>query len=294
MPAVSVVIPTYNRIPLLKRAVNSVLSQTLKDIEIIVIDDASSVDIASALQELSHDIIYIRHTTNKGASAARNTGIRRASAAYIAFLDSDDEWLPEKLVIQYETFQRSSEQLGMVYTDFCDPNDSRPQLSSFNHEHLEQEIFIQNIIGTTSTPMVRRSCFDKVGVFDEALPSCQDWDMWIRLCQHYESKFIPIVLVHYFCQDDSISKDNKATLLGHKILTTRYRANLTSLSPKQRATHYIYLGKLFYWRRALGDSMFFFARACHCYHQSIYNILDFLIVKNSKKILAKFNQEEKT
>ena len=282
MPLISVVIPTYNRIPLLERAVRSALSQTLKDIEIIVIDDASSADVAAAVHNLGHEIIYVRHETNKGASAARNTGIRRASAPYIAFLDSDDEWLPEKLAAQHEVFQHGSKQLGMVYTDFCDPHDSIPQLSLFNHEHVDQEIFVQNIIGTTSTPMVRKSCFDTVGVFDESLPSCQDWDMWIRLCQHYECKFIPRILVHYFCQSDSITRDNEATVLGLKMMTARYRSHVRSLSPKMRSRHYIFLGKLFYWRRAAGESITFFIKACICYPRSILSILDFLIVRKKR------------
>src|SRR5688572_2235335 len=121
MPNVSVIIPTHNRAESVFNAVTSVIKQTLEDIEIIVVDDASNDNTAEALARLRDKRIrFIRHEMNKGGAAARNTGILNCKSDYIAFLDDDDEWLPEKLAKQMAVLLASPPEVGCVYTGYFD------------------------------------------------------------------------------------------------------------------------------------------------------------------------------
>ncbi|GAH83893.1 unnamed protein product, partial [marine sediment metagenome] len=116
---VSVIIPTYNRADMVGRAIQSVINQTYQDFEIIIIDDASTDntrEVAREFQEREKRIKYFKHEINKGGGAARNTGIKNSKGEYIAFLDSDDEWYPEKLEKQIEIFNKNDENLGVVYS----------------------------------------------------------------------------------------------------------------------------------------------------------------------------------
>lgn len=132
-PTVSVIIPTYNRAHLVGRAIQSVLNQTYKDFELIIVDDGSTdntEDIIKKYQKKDERIKYIRRKKNKGGSVARNTGINAAIGEYIAFLDSDDEWLTEKLERQMKVFKSTSSEVGVVYSGFFRINDRRNEIES--------------------------------------------------------------------------------------------------------------------------------------------------------------------
>ncbi|MGB9587486.1 MAG: glycosyltransferase family 2 protein, partial [Armatimonadota bacterium] len=121
MPTVSVVIPTYNRALLVERAIRSVLGQTYTDFEVIVVDDGSTDDTKRILADLAHEdprVRWFHHSENRGAQAARNTGCRAAEGEYIAFLDSDNEWLSNKLHLQMELLKEHGEYIGVVYCGF--------------------------------------------------------------------------------------------------------------------------------------------------------------------------------
>jgi glycosyltransferase involved in cell wall biosynthesis len=188
-PLVSVVIPTHNRAHLLGRAVNSVLRQTFVDFELIVVDDASADDTASVIGSL-HDqrIKYTRHELNLGAPAARNTGILSAQGDYIGLLDDDDEWYPEKLEKQVLKFSKVSEAAGLIYSGY-EVRDSDGCLLRTYLPEARGDVHLRLLLGTTigsPTPLIRKACFQKAGLFDESLKSCQDWDMWKRISDHYE------------------------------------------------------------------------------------------------------------
>ena len=119
MPTVSIIIPTYNREQLLGRAIKSVLAQTYQDFELIIVDDGSTDNTERLVKSFnSEKTRYIRHRKNKGPAAARNTGIRSAKGDYIAFQDSDDEWMPEKLEKQMRAFTTAPPEVGVVYTSY--------------------------------------------------------------------------------------------------------------------------------------------------------------------------------
>jgi O-antigen biosynthesis protein len=197
-PKVSVVIPVFNRPEAVRRAIASVLAQTQQDFEIIVVDDGSTDTTAASIAAIADPrITLVRHEKKQGGSAARNTGVRASSAPFVAFLDSDDEWFPTKLDRQLELFERSTAQLGLVYSGkervYADGSVSR----HIPRPHLEiaKVLLTENVVGETSLGMVRRDALDAIGGFDENLPSSQDLDLWLRISERFSAEAVPEVLV---------------------------------------------------------------------------------------------------
>lgn len=226
-PKVSVIIPTYNRARLIGRAIRSILNQTFQDFEIIVVDDGStdnSKDICCSLNDSR--LHYIRHEQNRGGGAARNTGIVAAQGEYIAFQDSDDEWLSDKLERQIQILEKASNEVGVVYTAFIRVDGSRVfYLPSFEVVKKEGNILNQLLKGnfvSTQTTMIRMSCFEKVGMFDEMLPRFQDWELFIRISKNYKFKFISEPLAIVYKQDHSITSDQKAYIKALNLIRERH------------------------------------------------------------------------
>lgn len=193
-PLVSVVIPTYGRSEMLKRAIGSVLNQTYDYIEIIVVDDNDSDSedrrrTEGALQKyLQNDqIIYLKHEKNAGGCAARNTGIDAANGEYIGFLDDDDEWLPEFVVKHLEKLSSGD----VVYCNYFLVNDlSGKDKLEMNPNNKSGDVFNDLLRGwcptTTSMFLVKKECFEQSGNFDDSLQSFQDYDMWLNLSRNYK------------------------------------------------------------------------------------------------------------
>ncbi len=184
---VSVVIPTYNYGRFVVEAVESVLAQTYRDFEIIVVDDGSTDDTPARLEPFMGRICYV-HQHNQGLSAARNTGILAAKGHWIAFLDSDDQWHPRKLEIQMG-YLAGHPDVDMLATDgLADFSGAWPEIeldAAPPAEGIElEDIAIRTRFGPGGV-VVRKECFDKVGLFDTDLRSIEDRDMWIRIACHY-------------------------------------------------------------------------------------------------------------
>lgn len=192
---VSVIIPTYNRKHTLKRCVDSVLAQTYRNFEIIIVDDCSTDGTMEFVEETYGDIseipiVYVRNDSNMGAAASRNTGVAYAQGEYIAFHDSDDEWLPEKLEKQMRHFARCNQEVGAVYSMFyMNGKDS----CLYPPENLElacksgyifYTLLLNPLIGMI-TLLVKKSVFLEVGGFNEQLNSLEDYELTIRIAQNY-------------------------------------------------------------------------------------------------------------
>lgn len=224
---VSVIIPTYNRSELLKKAIESLENQSHQNFEIIIIDDCSTDDTAEVVRGMDDErIIYLRHDTNKGGSEARNTGIKQATGSFIGFLDSDDQWLPDKLERQLKQFEGQPD-VGVVYTgvQVVDEHNqpTRKIVPAYKGEILPK-LFESNCIDTTSSVLVKREVLDQVQGFDASLPSCQDWDLYIRLAQVTKFDFVKESLVlFYHHSGERITTNKKSVLTGHMSIFEKYK-----------------------------------------------------------------------
>jgi glycosyltransferase involved in cell wall biosynthesis len=207
---VSVVIATYNRASFLSRAIRSALSQTLNNIEVIVVDDASTDNTRKVVEGFEdRRIRYLYHERNIGAGAARNTGIQAAQAEFVAFLDSDDEWLPEKCEKQVALFRNSPEKVGLIYCGHISfletTQEVRAERMPTVRGDVRQAALRYCVTGGGSTYMIRRRCFQKAGFFDEDMPSLEDWELLMRLSEFYEFEFIPEILTRRSIHGEQIT-----------------------------------------------------------------------------------------
>lgn len=228
LPTVTVIIPTYNRGHVIRRALHSVLHQTYQSLEVIVVDDGST-DNTEAIVESFNDprILYIRHETKLGAAAARNTGIKAASADFIAFQDSDDEWLPEKLGKQMKVFEDTAPEVGVVYTDMWRIKGEKRQ---YKHSPIIRpedgtvyEQALDRVMGIgIGTAVIRRECFHKAGVFDEEFPRFIDLEIFIRLSKYYYFYHINLPLVNYYDMGEGISKNDEALITAYELIFKKH------------------------------------------------------------------------
>jgi len=197
MAAVSVIIPTFNRAHKIARAVASVLYQTFVDYEILVVDDGSEDATSKALAPFLPHIKCITHSGNRGVSAARNTGIRASDSPLIAFLDSDDYWLPEKLAAQVSFFSEHPEAVACQTEERWIRRGVRvnPMKKHFKPSGEIFEPSLKLCVVSPSAVVVKRSLLEEVGVFDEGFPVCEDYDLWLRISWKYPIWLIPQPLV---------------------------------------------------------------------------------------------------
>jgi len=196
MPEISVIIPTYNRLAFLREAINSVLAQSFRDYELIVVDDGSTDETALYLKSLGQSLRWVRQD-NAGPSAARNHGIRLAQGALLAFLDSDDLWVAQKLAKQVG-FMRENADAALCYTDEIWIRRGVRVNQKRKHHKYSGWIFERCIplcIVSPSSVMMRKTFFEQVGVFDEHLPACEDYDLWLRGALHFPFHFLPERLI---------------------------------------------------------------------------------------------------
>ncbi|KOY50664.1 Glycosyl transferase family [Polaribacter dokdonensis DSW-5] len=216
---VSVIIPSYNRGSTIKLAIQSVLDQTYKNIEVIVIDDGSTDNTEEIILELNSDkVSYYKNAKNIGACGSRNRGINLAKGDYIAFQDSDDEWLPEKLERQLEflseedcdivscSMQRIEGKKNEIYPPYVPENNS----NSFNQLLFENFTSTQTILG-------KKKVFENYN-FDERMPRFQDWELMLRISLFFNLKHLNKVLVKSYLQVNSISLNAKSAIAGLKLI----------------------------------------------------------------------------
>jgi glycosyltransferase involved in cell wall biosynthesis len=225
MARVSVVIPTYNRAHLLVRAVRSVLSQTFADLEVLIVDDASAGDVSEALMRIrDRRVRYWRHDINRGVAAARNAAMSHASGEYIAFLDDDDEWLPDKLMIQLDRLRRASPGLGLLGSGhYAVGSDRIGQFVPRLRGRVFERLLTEGVFAHTSTIVARATCFESVGMFDESFPYGEDFDMWLRIARRYDVDFVPSLLVRQHAGTDGLSANYQAIVCGVEAHLGKYR-----------------------------------------------------------------------
>jgi len=253
MPKVSVIIPTYNRAELLCSTITSVLNQTFQHFEVIVIDDASQDHTREVINSLNDKRIrYICHERNKGVSAARNTGIVNAKSDYIAFLDDDDEWFPEKLQKQFNLLESCPPIIGVVYTGafIIEESSKKILVKDFPKKrgYIFDEILTTNRVACTSTLFLRKQCFEKVGLFDEDLYFGEDYDMWLRISKEFHFEYVNELLINKKCllsnDRPSLSYNYESVIRNIEILLKKH-AHLLVSNNKGYSNRYKELGEMY-------------------------------------------------
>lgn len=222
MPKVSIIIPTYNSSRFLKRTIGSVLAQTFRDWELLIVDDCSKDSTRLIVEEYSKfdkRIKFFKTETNSGGPATpKNIGVENARGEFIAFLDHDDEWFPEKLEKQLNVFKNSKDDnLGLVSCGANLINKKNKRFSIYNPKKLKvgfPEILLRNPIYSNSSVLIRKSVIDVVGERDDKMKYSEDWDMWIRICKNnFKIEIMNDILFNYHFHDSNVTKAQKDSLL---------------------------------------------------------------------------------
>lgn len=265
MPRVSVIIPTYNRSELLVKAVSSVLDQSFGDFELLVIDDCSTDDTRAKIEGIGNSrVAYFRNPENKGVSGSRNFGIERSRGEFIAFLDDDDEWLPEKLEKQVGILDNSPSNLGLVYTgslsvDLATGSLIETTIPRYKGDVLN-DLAVLNFIPTSSV-LIRRECFTKIGLFDENLSYGEDFDLWIRISTEFLIDYIrDPLLIHKDHPQTTTANNKKVAVNVGRILdkhSALFASNKKGLSNYllMMGTAYCYDGDLSEGRKAIAGAI---------------------------------------
>ncbi|WP_158551358.1 glycosyltransferase family A protein [Rhodohalobacter sp. SW132] len=222
-PLVSIVIPTYNRPGHLVRAIESALRQTYENIEIIVVDDCSDLDLDQFREEFPAVKLY-KNSDNRGACFSRNRGLEIASGDYINFLDDDDELYPDKIALQIQKFQRSADpNLGMVT---CHLEDYRSGNKQIVRNRVNGDVYrlllSKFAIAGTESMLFKRSVFDEVGGFDENLQSSQEYDLFLRVSELFTVDYVDKILSRKNRSSDQISLNFDKKMAGAKYLFKKH------------------------------------------------------------------------
>jgi len=249
MPKISVIIPTHNRPELLKEAISSVLAQTYRDFEIIVIDDGLAQRADRVIDDFNDPKIkYIKHEKSKGGAAARNTGIKNSTGEFIAFLDDDDKWLTKKLEIQMGEFENTPPDVGFSFTAVKNIKDKDEFITQVpegvdNYFNLAIEWFKGFL---TVTLIIKRKVLDYVGYFDEEFPSHQESELMIRVSKKYKGLGInkPLTVVNMKKSHDQVGGNLEKRIAGREMILKKHIEEFKRY-PRAMAGHYFGLGLLY-------------------------------------------------
>lgn len=256
MPLVSVVIPAYNAESFIRETLDSVLEQTYRNIEVIVVDDGShdrTAEIVADYAQRDRRIILLQQT-NQGVAAARNLAIELAKGEFIAPVDADDVWYPQKLEKQVQCLLEADDSTGLVYTWSVDIDDQGNLTGGYHARSLEGNALIAltytNFLGHASVPLIRRCCFTKVGDYDSQLrvqnaEGCEDIDLYLRIAEHYQFQVIPEFLMAYRRTTGSMSCNWGKMLKSHLLVREKVKQKYSQI-PKfvyqwARSNYYLYI-----------------------------------------------------
>jgi glycosyltransferase involved in cell wall biosynthesis len=264
-PLVSVIIPAFNRANVIKRAIRSVAAQSFRDFDVIVIDDGSTDATEAAVKEVSFPSLRIvKHSGNRGAAAARNTGITEATGRFIAFLDSDDIWNADKLARQISALERVSANIKACATGYqlykADRHLTvRPELKPIQ---FKTDILFGCTISPGTTLMIERLAFDQIGPFDETLRYLEDWDWLLRFVERFDVLILPdpLATVYFTPALGQVTSDKEdPVLLALETIKAKHLPRLSArhdmASRKFRSTILLETGAQMYRKRRLGSAI---------------------------------------
>lgn len=293
-PKVSIVIPTYNRAKVLDRAIKSALSQTYDDFEIVIIDDASDDDTQSLVKGMKDERIrYFKHATNKGQPASRNTGIEKARGKYIAFLDSDDEWLSEKLEKQVKKIENSSEDTGLIYTRYWIVKDGKKLLSKKPKKkgYIFEDQLFEDYVTLSSCILAKKESLEKIGGFDERLPARVDYDVSLRLSKYYRFDYLQEPLVKVYHDEDLsriTARDAQKHIEAEQIILEKVKKEIKDWPEKKQrkciSRHYFILGRRLSRNGELKLGRKYFKKVAQTYPIDIKSYLFYLLSFSSHSL----------
>jgi glycosyltransferase involved in cell wall biosynthesis len=244
------------------------LKQTFQDFEIIVVDDASNEDVQGIVQGFSDARIKcIRHEVNKGEAGARNTGITHSKGKFIAFLDDDDIWFPDKLRGQMNILENSPVHVGVIYSGFiaidCTKQTSHTRIPTKKGD-IYQDLLVKNTIGTPSTVLIKRACLEYSGLFDETIFYGVDHDFYLRIAKHFHFEYIAAPLVQYHIHENSLTNNPEIIAKGLAAMAHKYNeelGNLKRLRQRQIGQGYLSVGVLFCYQGQITKGMTAFIKS---------------------------------
>jgi glycosyltransferase involved in cell wall biosynthesis len=255
-PLVSVIIPAYNAEKFIQKTLNSVLSQTYKNIEVIVVDDGSedrTAEIVKCIAETDQRVVLLKQQ-NAGVAAARNLAIEHSKGDYIAPIDADDIWYPQNLEKQLECLLQSDSSVGVTYAWSVDIDETDQLTGGFYTCAIEGEVYTSLIykyfIGNASASLIRRACLEKVGGYSSQLKEqnaqgCEDWELHLRIAEHYHFRVVPEFLVGYRQIINSMSCNYSSMAKSHNLIMRevqeRYPEVFNTIYRWSSSNFYVYL-----------------------------------------------------
>jgi len=279
LPLVSVIIPAYNAESTIETTLKSVLEQSYCNLEVLVVDDGSGDLTAEIVQQVAakDDRIFFFKQANAGVAAARNLAIEHSQGKYIAPLDADDIWYPQKLEEQVKCIMQAEPRVGLVYTWSVNIDEEDLLTGGFSAAQQQGNVFIDlvcgNFIGNASTPLISRLCLEKVGLYshkfrEQNTQGVEDWDLYLRVAEHYEFQVVPKFLVGYRQISGSMSRDCNSMEKSYKILIKDIQHHHPDISINfyqyAWSNFYNYLAGLSRDSDKHSESLFWFAKALQC------------------------------
>lgn len=284
---VSAIVTTYKRpVEIVERALQSIAAQEYENLEIILVNDAPEDNVlAGKLKKmtstLSRKVKYIEMEHNSGACAARNRGIKESLGEFVAFLDDDDEWKPQKIKKQVDSF--TDTEIGLSYCNFWINEEGKKELRIHTDKQLPEgnifnKLFEKNYIGSSSFPMIRKNVLIKAGLFNPDMPALQDWELWLRIAQKCKVVYIGEPLgIYYFYKGDRISAHPERRIKGFEIIYNQHKEYLRDNRKTQAG--YLAEGITFYINAKN------FKKAFNLYNTMLH--ADVMNIKRNTRLLAK-------
>lgn len=231
-PLVSVVIPAYNAAPFIAATLESVLAQTYRNLEVLVVDDGSKDDTPDIVARVASrdERVRLLRQSNGGVASARNLAIGVSSGTYIAPVDADDIWFPSKIERQVDSLERAGPSAGLNYTWWIGLDEGGTQTIQSYPWRLEGDLrdrhIAVNFIGNASVPLIRRACFDRIGAYEPGFrgrgaQGCEDWDLSLRISEHYRVTVVPEYLSGYRRVSGGMSGNFATMIRSHELMLER-------------------------------------------------------------------------
>jgi len=254
-PLVSVIIPAYNAEIFLEKTLWSVCNQSYSNAEILVVDDGSSDCTPEIVQAFTQQDsrVFLLQQPNAGVAAARNLGIQKAQGEFIAPIDADDLWHPDAIAKLVAQFQKERLEVGVVYAWSLDIDEQDKSTGGFHaasiYGNVHKTLICHNFLGNASATLIRKTCIDAIGGYDTQLKAqkaqgCEDWDLYLRLAEHYEFGVIPEFLIGYRKMSSSMSGDFSQMARSHQLMLQSTQQNHSEISNYlyclSRSSFYLY------------------------------------------------------